>query len=135
MRQEYSESRRSEAEEIIAYYELEDGHRLDVAGVDADGNVVVCGEVERLNHDYREAAVEDYDKMAACDPEEAIWLVMTLSDGQTLVDALREAPDGTPRVDKEYGQKTPPRQYRIDRPGFTAAYSLRYTRDTLLDDE
>ncbi len=130
--QEFVADPDSAAERAVKYFELEDGHRLDVAGVDAEGEVVVCGEVERLNHDYREAVVVDYDKMAGCEPEAAIWVVMTQRDGHRLVDALREAPDGTPRVDKQYGPKTPPRQYRVDRPGFTHAYSLRWLRDELL---
>lgn len=103
-----------------------------VAGVDDDGRVVFCGEVERLNHDYREAVTVDYDKMADCEPEAAIWVVMTQRDGHKLVDALREADDGRSRVEKAYGPKTPPRQYRIDEPGFTDAYSLRWLRDELL---
>jgi len=123
------------AEKALAYFELEDGHCLDVAAVDGDGDVVVCGEVERLNHDYRDVVLVDYDKMSAGEPEAAIWVVMTQRDGHKLVDALREANEGEPRVQKEYGHKTPPRQFRIDEPGFTEAYSLKYVRDTLLAED
>jgi len=36
---------------VIPYFELDEQHRLDVAGVDAHGDVVVTLEAERVNHD------------------------------------------------------------------------------------
>jgi hypothetical protein len=50
-----------------------DRRRLDVAGLDSDGDIVVVGEAEWLNNDSYEAIPVCYDKMAACDPEETIW--------------------------------------------------------------
>ncbi len=91
--------------EVVPYYELKEGsvsaaafmggdedavaaetedfehRRLDVVGLDDAGGIVVTVEAERINNDVKRAVPEDFDKMAACEPEEAIWLVMTRSDG------------------------------------------------------
>jgi hypothetical protein len=111
-----------------------DARRIDAAGLDAEGNVVVMLEAERVNHDVRRAAPADYDKMAACDPEEAIWICSTQKAGYKILRALNEPLDGTPRVEKEYSSTTPPHQYRIDTPGLTAMYNVEYVRDRLTDD-
>jgi hypothetical protein len=107
--------------------------RLDVAGLDADGNVVVAVEIERVNHDVGRAVPEDYDKMAICEPEEAIWLVMSRSDGHKILETLNDPIDGEPRVEKTYSPNTPPQQFNIDTPGMTALYPLGYVRDSLLE--
>jgi len=44
---------------------------LDVAGLDADGEVVVPLEAEQSNHDTLRAVPDDYDKMAGVDSEAA----------------------------------------------------------------
>jgi hypothetical protein len=111
-----------------------DARRLDVAGLDAEGNVVVTLEAERVNHDVRRAAPADYDKMAACDPEDAIWVCSTQKEGYTILRALNDPLDGTPRVEKEYSSTTPTHQYRIDTPGLTAMYNVEYLRDRLQDE-
>ena len=98
------------------------------------GEFVVTVEVERINHDVKRAVPEDYDKMAACDPDEAIWLVMTQSGGHDVLAALNDPPEGPPRVEKSYAVTTPPQQFRIDAPGLTAIYPIEWLRDTLLDD-
>jgi len=90
--------------------------RLDVAGLDADGSVVVAVEAERINNDVHRAAPGDFDKMAACDVEEAIWVVMSQSDGHDLLDILRSPADGEPRVENSYAETTPPQQFRLDTP-------------------
>jgi hypothetical protein len=72
--------------------------------------------------------------MAACDPEEAIWICSTQKAGYKILRALNEPLDGTPRVEKEYSSTTPPHQYRIDTPGLTAMYNVEYVRDRLTDD-
>lgn len=58
-----------DADEAVKGYEQ---RRPDVAGLDEDGNVVVALEVERVNNDYHRVVSADFDKMAACEPEEAI---------------------------------------------------------------
>jgi hypothetical protein len=103
--------------------------RLDCAGVDADGDVVVTLEAERINHDVNEAVPEDFEKMAACDPEEAIWVVLGRADGHRVLDALADPPDGDPRVEKTYSTSTPFRDVHIDTPGFSQIHSVRALRD------
>lgn len=117
--------------------EATDGYeqrRLDVAGLDSDENVVVAIEVERINNDYHRAIPDDFDKMAACDPEEAIWIVMSRKDGQTVLEALNDPIEGPQRVSKSYSPNTPPQQYTIDTPGLTAIYPAGYVRDELSAD-
>lgn len=119
----------SQVEEVVPYYDLGDGHRLDLAGVTTDDEIVVAVEVERVNNDVYEAAPADYDKIAACDVEEAIWVVMTQSAGHTVLEALNDPPHGVPRVEKSYASTTPPQQFRIDTPGLTAMYPAAWLRD------
>jgi hypothetical protein len=108
--------------------------RLDVAGLDSEGTVVIAVEAERINHDAGEAIPADFDKMAACDPEEAIWIVTKQTDGHRLLNALNDPPDGSPRVEKTYAETTPPQQFRIDTPGLTAVYPPEWLRDRIHDD-
>ncbi len=110
-----------------------DRHRLDVAGLDADGNVIVAVEVERINNDLGRAAPADFDKMAACDLQEAIWIVMTRSAGHEVIEALNDPIEGEPRVEKTYSENTPPQQFRLDTAGLTDMYPVTYVRNTLLD--
>ncbi|WP_058994882.1 hypothetical protein [Haloarcula sp. CBA1127] len=55
-------------------------------------------EAEHLNSDVAEAVVADFDKMAACDPAEAIWVVPSHSAATRVVEALTDPPEGTLRV-------------------------------------
>lgn len=121
--------------EVVPYYDLGDRHLLDVAGLDADGEITVTVEAERVNNDVRRAAPADFDKMADCDVDEAIWVVMTQSDGRKILDALNDPADGNPRVEKTYAPTTPPQQYRIDTPGLTAVYPAGWLRDTHSTDD
>jgi DNA helicase HerA-like ATPase len=109
--------------------------RLDIAALDAEGNVVVAVEVERVNNDIARAVPDDFDKMAACGVEEAIWIVMTQSAGHKVLQALNDPPEGAPRVEKTYASTTPPQQFRIETPGLTAIYPAAWLRDSLAADE
>jgi hypothetical protein len=71
--------------------------------------------------------------MAACDPEEAIWIVSTQSDGHDVLQALNEPADGEPRVEKTYAETTPTQQFRIDEPGFTAMYPVSWVQNQFED--
>jgi DNA helicase HerA-like ATPase len=152
---EYAADPDSAVEEVIPYYDLDgeqtlspaafmgtnedvkseleqyEQRRLDVAGVDSDGSVVVAVEAERVNHDTTRAVPDDFDKIAECGVEEAIWLVLTQSDGHEVLQALNEPADGEPRVEKTYASTTPPQQFQIDTPGLTAMYPVRWLRDRL----
>lgn len=119
--------------EAVDYHAVGDGKRLDAAGLDADGEVVVALEAERVNNDRKEAVPADYDTMAACDPDHAIWVVMNRDGGHTVLEALNEPAEGPPRVETTYGGSTPPHQFRLDAPGCTAMYTVSRLA-TIVDD-
>jgi len=121
----------SDAESVSEAADAYNNRRLDVAGLDETGTVVIAIEAERINHDARKAIPEDFDKMAACDPEEAIWIVTRQADAHTILEALNDPPDGTPRVEKTYAKTTPPQQFRIDTPGLSAVYPAEWLRNCL----
>jgi hypothetical protein len=125
----------SRATRVKAYHEIDEQRRLDIAALDDTGAVVVAVEVERVNHDVRRAAPADFDKMADCDPEEAIWIVMSQREGHEVLEALNDPleGEGKPRVEKTYASTTPPYQFRIDTPGLTAMYPVAWLRDRLED--
>ncbi|WP_252699758.1 hypothetical protein [Natronosalvus vescus] len=119
----------SSVTEIIPYYDIDGNHRLDLAGVDADGEIIITAEVERINNDVHRAVPDDFDKMASVEPEEAIWVVMKQADGHKVLSALNNPPEGPPRVTKTYAETTPPQQFRIDTPGLTAIYPAEWLKD------
>ena len=120
----YVEDDESPVVEIQAYYDIGSNQRLDAAGLDERGDIVVTLEMERVNHDIRRAVPDDFDKMAACDPEEALWIVMSHSEGHEVYDALKDPLDGEARVTKSYSDITPVSDFRIDEPGFTAMLTV-----------
>ena len=154
--QEYRKNPDSPVVEVVPYYDLEevtlpasiymggdetaaeeatdafDQRRLDIAALDEDGNVVVAVEVERINHDVSRAVPDDFDKIADCGVEEAIWVVMKQRDGHRVLSALNDPVEGEVRVEKTYAETTPPQQFRIDTPGLTAVYPVKWLRDTHL---
>ena len=118
--------------DISPYHDVDDG-RLDLAGVDQDGNVVVAVEAERSNHDTRQAVPDDFDKMAAEDPEEAIWIVKNRDGAHDVLEALNDPPGGEPRVEKTYSRSSPPQRFNIDTDGLTEVHSFTYLRDSVLE--
>jgi hypothetical protein len=134
LEQHYVADPDSAVETVIPYYEVDD-HRLDCVGLDADGDVRVAVEAERVNHDVIRAVPDDFDKMAACDPDEAIWIVMSGPAGHTVLEALNDPPEGPVRVEKSYAESTPPQQFRIDTDGLTAMYPVDHLRGKLADTE
>jgi hypothetical protein len=149
LQSEYVADPESAAEEVVTYYEVSEGsadaaafmggdeepesvadnferRRLDCVALDADGDVVVAVEAERVNHDVRRAVPDDYDKMAACEPAEAIWVVLSHSAGHEILEALNEPLEGEPRVEKTYSSTSPPQRFVIDKPGLTAVYPLTW---------
>jgi hypothetical protein len=121
----------SSVTEVVAYHDIDEKRRLDAAALDADSKVVVALEAERINHDVNEAVPADFDKMAACDPQEAIWVVPTIADAHDVLAALNDPPDDEPRVEKTYSRTVPPQKFRIDTPGCTVIYPLERLRDRL----
>ncbi|PSP98059.1 hypothetical protein BRC89_08845 [Halobacteriales archaeon QS_4_70_19] len=103
--------------------------RLDTAGLDADGEVIVTGEAERTNHDLRTGVPADYDAMAACEPEEALWVVRNRDAAHDVLGALNDPIEGEQRVEKTYSENSPPRQWKIDTDGFTDVLTLGRVRN------
>jgi hypothetical protein len=152
---EYLNDPESAVVEVIPYYDLDpeqtlsaasfmgsdndaskateeyENRRLDVAGLNADGEVVVAVEAERVNHDARRAIPDDFDKIADCGVEEAIWIVMTQSAGHEVLAALNNPQEGEQRVEKTYAKTTPPQQFRIETPGLTAMYPVDWLREKI----
>lgn len=118
--------------EVSPYHEV-DGGRLDVAGLNDDGEVVVAVEAERSNHDTRRAVPDDFDKMAAEDPDEAIWIVTNRDGAHDVVEALNDPPDGDVRVKKSYSRTTAPQRFSIETAGLTEIHSFTYLRDSILE--
>jgi hypothetical protein len=134
LEQTYVDNPASPATELSPYHEITiEGtvSRLDLAALDDTGAIVAAVEVERLNHDYPEAVLDDFDKIAACDVDEAIWIVMSRRAGHELLEALNHPVRGPPRVEKEYSENTPPQGFKIDTAGLTAVYPVTYVRNQL----
>jgi DNA helicase HerA-like ATPase len=124
----------SDAVETVTYHEPgDDGTRLDAAAVDEDGNVVVAAEAERSTNDLRTGAPADYDAMAACDPEESIWLVEHGDVGHEVLAALNDPAEGEPRVEKTYSDTSPVQRWNIDTDGMTEVMTLGGVRNDLRD--
>jgi hypothetical protein len=132
LEQEFLADPDSTVAEVVTYYEVGE-NRLDAAGLDADGEVVVTLEAERVNHDINEAVPADYDKMAACDPEAAIWITKDQGTAHQVLERLNEGGDGEARVEKTYSESTPPQQFRLDEPGCTDILPLRSVRNSFPD--
>lgn len=132
IQEEFVENPESAAVEVSPYHDVEDG-RLDVAGLDANGDVVVTVEAERSNHDTLRAVPDDYDKMAREEPEAAIWIVESRNGGHDVLEALNEPAEGEPRVKKTYSRSSPPQRFSIDTPGLSEMYTFSYIRDAILE--
>ncbi|MFD1600579.1 ATP-binding protein [Halobellus rarus] len=74
---------------VEPYYETDDGTVLDVAGFDADGDLVWAGEAE-LASNNRHAPVEDYDKLRAVNAD-AIWAFNNRETALDVLDSLADA--------------------------------------------
>ncbi len=121
----------TEVAEAVSYYEVGE-HRLDAAGIDENGNVVVTLEAERMNNDRARAVPDDYDKMAGLAPEAAIWVVKNRDAAHDVLEALNDPLDGPARVEKTYSRNSPPQRFTIDTPGLTEIHTVQYVRDSLL---
>lgn len=108
-----------------------DNRRLDVAGLEADDEVVVTVEAERVNNDLHTAAPKDYDTMAACEPEEAVWIAMSNDEAREILAALNDPPEGPVRVEKEYADTTKVADFSIDEPGCTEILTLHSLQRSL----
>ncbi|GGL70933.1 ATP-binding protein [Halocalculus aciditolerans] len=80
---------RDDVVRVEPYYETDDGTVLDVAGFDADGDLVWAGEAE-LASNNRHAPVEDYDKLSAVDAD-AIWAFNNRETALDVLDSLADA--------------------------------------------
>lgn len=71
--------------------------------------------------------------MAACVPDEAIWVVMTQSARPDVLEAMNDPPEGEPCVEKTDSATTTPQQFRIDTPGLTDVYPVAWLQKQLED--
>ncbi|TKX84292.1 ATP-binding protein, partial [Halorubrum sp. SS5] len=85
---------RDDVGRVEPYYETDDGTVLDVAGFNADGDLVWAGEAE-LASNNRHAPVEDYDKLSTVDAD-AIW---AFNNRETALDVLESLADAD-RIDE-----------------------------------
>ncbi|WP_255197772.1 type IV secretory system conjugative DNA transfer family protein [Halorarius litoreus] len=130
--QAFGDDPESSVVEARSYVDCPDGEgRFDAVGLDADGDVVVALEAERSNNDLKEAVPADYDKMAAADPEEAIWVVRQQSVAHEVLGALNDPAAGEPRVEKTYSENSPPSRWTIDQPGFSQVRTVTQLTDAL----
>jgi DNA helicase HerA-like ATPase len=129
--EEYAADPDSAVVEAVSYHPVGDGRRLDTAGLDADGEVIVTGEAERINHDLRTGVPADYDAMAACEPEEALWVVRNRDAAHDVLGALNDPMEVEQRVEKTYSENSPPRQWKIDTDGFTDVLTLGRVRNRI----
>ncbi|WP_254824641.1 ATP-binding protein [Haloglomus halophilum] len=132
--QTYADDPDSPVTRAVSYHPVGDGRRLDAAGLDADGEVVVAIEAERLNNNPRKNIPADFDAMAACEPDNAIWIVWNRDAAHEVLSALNDPLDGEPRVEKTYSENSPPRQWKIDTPGFTEVLTLGRVRNQIQKD-
>jgi DNA helicase HerA-like ATPase len=132
---EFVDDPASPVTQAVSYYPVpgDTEHRLDAAGLDATGEIIITLEAERINHDLIEAVPSDFDKMAACDPAEAIWLAMERKGAHEILRALNEPKHGPPRVSKTYSKNTAPQRFAIDTPGGTAIHTVGYLQKRLID--
>ncbi|WP_435065058.1 hypothetical protein [Halobaculum sp. EA56] len=122
-------------EEVTPYYEPpEMEYRVDVAGLDADRNVVVVGEGERKNNDAPEAAPRDFDKMSELDADDVLWAAVSRKAAHhAIIGPLSDPADGEPRIDGSYSDRTPLRDVNdaIDCDGLTKVFTMKHLRDAL----
>ena len=152
---EYAADTESTVTQVIPYYEIQDGslpaatfmgtdedaveevsesyslHRLDLVGLDAEGEIRITLEAERVNNDHRRAVPADFDKMAACDPDEAIWVAMSHDAAHEVLAALNDPLEGEPRVEKTYSESTPASSFTIDEPGFSDIITVNQLLDRI----
>jgi hypothetical protein len=132
LEQQFVDNADSAAVEVRTYYET-DGYRYDAVALDRSGEIAAAVEAERTNHDLLDAAPEDFDKLAAVEPEAAIWIVENRSGAHAVLEALNKPNDNVQRVEKTYSESTAPRLFKIDTPGLTDVHTLGYVRNTVLE--
>jgi len=75
--------------QVKSYYEYDEETVFDVAGLDADGDLVWVGEAE-LASNNKHAPVDDYDKQSAVDAN-AVWAFNRRETAVEVLDCLSEA--------------------------------------------
>lgn len=115
----------SPVDDVVRYWSPPDERtRIDVVGLDVDGEPLITIEVERPTNDFKHGVPADYDAMADCEPAAAVWLVPNRSTGHRVVDALV----GSSTVDAQIpldptevkSPSTPLGRYSFSAPGCTA---------------
>ncbi len=111
--------------------------RLDVVGLDATETVVIAVEVERPTNDLRTGVPDDYDAMAAVDPQAALWVVSNRKLGHRVVEVLVGDSAGESRLPIDpaavKAETTPLDRYDFEAPGCTAIRTLGAVTPELFD--
>jgi len=141
--QTYVTNPESPITQVTSYYELtasendyglDAGTRFDLVGLDASGSIRLIGEAERVNNDRKTAAINDYDKIAAVNPDEALWVVPTSSKGhKAVLEPLSslDSGQGDPRIDG-YSESTRISTITgVSEPGMTGIHTLHELRKQL----
>ncbi|WP_128478895.1 ATP-binding protein [Halorussus pelagicus] len=79
---------RDDVEQVEPYYEYDEGTVFDIAGFDADGELVWVGEAE-LSSNNKHAPVDDYDKQSEVDAN-AVWAFNRRETAVEVLDHLSE---------------------------------------------
>ncbi|MEZ3115685.1 TraM recognition domain-containing protein [Halobaculum sp. MBLA0147] len=130
---EYVGDSESPVVEARSYYAPDgvDG-RLDVAGIDDAGAVVVGGEAERATHDTGRAAPADYDQFVELEVSEALWVASSRAAAHdAILGPLSDPTDGAPRLDASYATTTPLSDISLDAPGATGVFTMSQLQDVL----
>jgi hypothetical protein len=70
-------------------------------------------------------------KMAACSPDEAVWIAMSQDDSHEILAALNDSLEGDPCVEKTYSENTPASSFAIDEPGFLDILTVNQLLDCI----
>lgn len=106
---------------------LDANTRIDVAALDGD-DVTLTVEVERPTNDLRTGVPADFDAMAACDPNAAVWIVANRELGHRIVEILVGDHNEDTRLSLTPADvkspTTPLERYDLQAPGCTAIRTL-----------
>jgi hypothetical protein len=146
LQEEYVDDPASPASTVVKYYEpeqstieqagLDPKTRFDVVTITDSGVIHGIGEAELSNNDRATAALRDYEKIAAIEPEVALWGVPSSGKGheaviQPLSDPPEDVEDSSPRI-KSYSESTRIKDMSgFDAPGLTAIKTLSQFRKAL----
>jgi hypothetical protein len=118
------------ATQVKPYHEPGDETRHDIV-VWNNESLYAIFEIETATNDLSVSAPEDYDTMAASDASWAIWVTRTRDIGKTVIDALADPADDSPRITAK--RSHPLRENRFNEAGFHRIVTINKLRTFLTD--